>query len=396
MSAAAAIRTTLVGVDATAAAFASVDKRASAAMGKARRMAMTALGGIAAGFSIGAMKSAFDEMGTLTDLAQFASTSTDELQKLSGALDGVGVKNVNIESLASAFAKMSKNTGAVGMTGFKDTLAQISEIGDEGKRMEELTRIFGRELGASFAPLVRNGPEAFKSSLQSVMDMMPGLPQSAAEAGDRASDALKQAGLAVKNEWHQAMADVVWAFETAFGDNIEVVLAKAVAGIKWFGKTMMDMMATNTANVIIFSKALANMDFSNVKYAGYEFDKINKEYDDTVAKARKGVEAKNKLASGAASATADIADKAAKAVDSMKNAFATFADASSYANVQAAFGSGGMNYRAPQIKYERPPEMDHSVGAAVRETALNQAQITEKLFEETKRTREILENLGVM
>lgn len=396
MSAAAAIKTTLVGVDATAAAFASVDKRASAAMGKARRMAMTALGGLAAGFSIGAMKSAFDEMGNLADVAQLASTSTDEIQKLSGALDGVGIKNVNVDTLASAFAKMSKNTGAVGMSGFKDTLAQISQIGDEGERMEKLTSIFGRELGASFAPLVRNGPEAFKTSLQSVMDMMPGLPNAAASAGDRASDALKTAGATLKNEWHLAMADVVWAFETAFGDNIEVVLAKGVAGFKWLGSMVMDVFSTMTANVIIFSNALADMSFDNVKYASFEFAKINKEYDDTVKKARAGVEAKNKLAAGAAGATADIADKASKAVDSMRNAFATFADASSYATVQAAYGSGGMNYRPPNVKVQAPVEMDHSIGPELIQTGERQVNLMENFVNQQKRTMEILENIGAI
>lgn len=393
MSAAAAIRTTLVGVDATAAAFASVDKRASAAMGKARRMAMTALGGIAAAFSVGAMKSAFDEMGNLTDMAQLASTSTSEIQKLSGALDQAGVKNVNIDTLASAFAKMSKNTGAVGMTGFKDTLAQISKIGDEGKRMEALTRIFGRELGASFAPIVRNGPEAFKASLQSVMDMMPGLPQAAAEAGDRASDGLKLAGAMVKNEWHQAMADVVWAVESLFGDNIGVVLVKTVAGFTWLGSMVMDILSTMTANVIIFTNALADMSFDNVEWASFEFDKVNKAYDDTVTKARKGMEAQNKLASGASDATASIAEKA---IDRMANKLAEFGDASSYATVQAAYGSGGMGYRAPQILNQRPPEIDSSVGAAVRETGLTQERLLENMVEETKRTREILESLGVI
>lgn len=396
MSAAAAIRTTLVGVDATAAAFASVDRRASKAMGRLKGVAAAALAGISIGAVVGWTKNAIDEMGNLTDAAQLASTSTDELQKLSGALDGVGVKNVNIESLASAFAKMSKNTGAVGMSGFKDTLAQIAQIGDEGERMEKLTSVFGRELGASFAPLVRNGPEAFKASLQSVMDMMPGVPQATAEAGDRASDGFKAAGNAIKTAWQNVVGELVLSLESAFGENIEVIIAKGVGQFIAFGKAVGNVLGVMTANAVTFVEALGNMDFENVSYASFELDKIKQEYEDTVAKARAGVEAKNKLASGAASATADIAEKAAKAVDSMKNAFATFADASSYSTVQAAFGSGGMNYRAPQIKYERPPEIDSSVGAAVRETGMTQERLLENMVEETKRTREILENLGVM
>jgi hypothetical protein len=80
----------------------------------------------------------------------------------------------------------------------------------------------------------------------------------------------------------------------------------------------------------------------------------------------------------------------------MRNAFATFADASSYATVQAAYGSGGMGYRAPQILNQRPPEIDSSVGAAVRETGLTQERLLENMVEETKRTREVLESLGVI
>jgi hypothetical protein len=224
----------LNGVDKTAGAFNSVQKRAQSAMSKLRGVAMAAGLGLSFGAIAYGAKKAVDAMGELTDHAQRMSSSVEDVQKLTGALDMVGVVGVNVDALAKAFERMSKETGAVGVRGFRDVMQSIAGMGSEQERVNELVRVFGREMGAKFAPMVRQGPQAFIEGLDGVMAMMPAVTGAAAEAADGASDALKLAGNTITVAWQQAVGDMVAEFEDVFGVSFEEGIYTAIEYVKWF------------------------------------------------------------------------------------------------------------------------------------------------------------------
>lgn len=227
----------LNGVDKTAGAFNSVQKRAKSAMSKLRGVAMAAGLGISFGAIAYGAKRAVDAMGELTDHAQRMSSSVEDVQKLTGALDMVGVVGVNVDALAKAFERMSKETGAVGVRGFRDVMQSIAGMGSEQERVNELVRVFGREMGAKFAPLVRQGPQAFIEGLDGVMAMMPAVTGAAAEAADGASDALKIAGKTITVAWQQTIGDMVAGWKDHFGVSFEEGIYIAIEYVTWFVKS---------------------------------------------------------------------------------------------------------------------------------------------------------------
>lgn len=224
----------LNGVDKTAGAFNSVQKRAQSAMSKLRGVAMAAGLGISFGAIAYGAKRAVDALGELSDQAQRMSSTSVDVQKLTGALDMVGIVGVNVDALAKAFGKMSKETGAVGVRGFRGVMQSIAGMGSEQERVNELVRVFGREMGEKFSPMVRQGPQAFVEGLDGVMAMMPAVTDSAVNAGDSAADALKIAGNTIKVAWQQTIGDMVAEFEDVFGVSFEVGIYTAIEYVKWF------------------------------------------------------------------------------------------------------------------------------------------------------------------
>lgn len=190
------------------------------------------------GLSFGAIayaaKRAVDALGELSDQAQRMSSSAVDVQKLTGALDKVGIVGVNVDSLAKAFGKMTKETGAVGVRGFRGVMQSIAGMGSEQERVNELVRVFGREMGEKFAPMVRQGPQAFVEGLDGVMAMMPAVTDAAVNAGDSAADALKLAGNTITVAWQQTIGDMVAEFEDVFGVSFEEGIYTAIEYVKWF------------------------------------------------------------------------------------------------------------------------------------------------------------------
>ncbi len=224
----------LNGVDKTAGAFNSVQKRAQSAMSKLRGVAMAA--GLGLSFSAIAYgaKRAVDALGELSNQAQRMSSSAVDVQRLTGALAKVGIVGVNVDAMAKAFGKMAKETGAVGVRGFRDVMQSIAGMGSEQERVNELVRVFGREMGEKFAPMVRQGPQAFIEGLDGVMAMMPAVTDAAVDAGDETADALKVAGNTIKVAWQQAIVDIVTEWTDVFGVSIEEGIYTAIEYVKWF------------------------------------------------------------------------------------------------------------------------------------------------------------------
>ena len=203
-------------------------------MSKLRGVAMAAGLGLSFGAIAYGAKRAVDALGELSDQAQRMSSSAVDVQKLTGALDMVGIVGVNVDAMAKAFGKMAKETGAVGVRGFRGVMQSIAGMGSEQERVNELVRVFGREMGEKFAPMVRQGPQAFIEGLDGVMAMMPAVTDAAVNAGDSAADALKIAGNTITVAWQQTIGDMVAGWEDVFGVSFEEGIYTAIEYVKWF------------------------------------------------------------------------------------------------------------------------------------------------------------------
>jgi hypothetical protein len=227
------IMMSISGQDKTAGAFASVAGRAKAAEGALRRAIGAATAGLGAAMIARSAKQALDAMGTISDRAQQMGVSAVYAQQLAAALDQVGIKGVSMDTLADAFGKMTKETGATGAKGFEDTLASIAALGSEQERVEALFKSFGRGVGASFAPLVRQGPDALRQGLRDVMAGMPAVSDAAVNMGDATSDALKRSGLAASAAWRQTLGDIMAWIQQTFGVTPAEAVTVLTENVKW-------------------------------------------------------------------------------------------------------------------------------------------------------------------
>jgi hypothetical protein len=154
-----------------------------------------------------------------------------------------------MDSLAAAFGKMTKETGATGAKGFEESLAAIAAIGDEKGRVEALAATFGKALGSNLAPLVRQGPDAFRDGLAGVMAAMPAVTDAAIEAGGGVANALKMASETGKVAWQQALGEIIMGIENTFGMPFAEAMATALANVKWAVSTIWLAFSTLFGNI---------------------------------------------------------------------------------------------------------------------------------------------------
>lgn len=185
------------GVDRTRAVFATLQTRLRAvsaririAAGNATRILRnTLVGATGAAIALGlAIVKAAQSFSTLSDRAAQAGTTADELSRLSTALAVAGAHGADIETITQGLAYMSRTTGRAGISGFRQTLEEISALGDEGARVRELSRVFGRYFGPGLAALVRQGPDALRAGLDGVLAAMPKLNDALVNTGDAIAD----------------------------------------------------------------------------------------------------------------------------------------------------------------------------------------------------------------
>lgn len=194
------------GVDQTAGAFNSIQKRAAAASGKLRGMLGGALAAAGSYLGLRAIKGGMDELGHLSDLALKTSTSIDELTATTEAFNVLGIQNMSMENLAKAFDYMQKTTGRSGLDGLLRTIEEIGKIEDAAERGQMAMKIFGRS-GMEFMPLINaasNGTQA----LEDVIAAMPRVSQSAADAGDGVADAFDFMAKEAKSIWLQGLGHI--------------------------------------------------------------------------------------------------------------------------------------------------------------------------------------------
>ena len=216
----------LTAVDATSRAFRNVASSA------ANVTASIAQWGIDAGMrAVGAFADSANELSKLSDVAQSAGATTEEITKLSGALQMLGVKGSAPEELAAAFQRMTKKTGEVGVEGFHKMIAEISKLPTIMERSEAAQKVFG-EAGLNFLPIIEGDINALKKLEAGI----PGISQAAADAGDRFSDAMNVMKLGASKVWNEGLMKVAELITGQFTGDIRTAAMVCVAQFEYFAK----------------------------------------------------------------------------------------------------------------------------------------------------------------
>ena len=221
------------GVDKTGAAFQSIQARAVAA---GRRISSVMGGAIAAAgayLSIRSIKSGIDQLGTLSDLAMKAGTSVDTLTKSALAFQVAGL-NLPVETLAKSFQYLKKNTGEGGMDNFYKVAESIAKIEDPAQRGAALVKNFGRA-GMELQPLIDGGEQAIQK-MKTLTEIMPGVSQAAADAGDAAADSLAIFGKGAHNLFLKVVGNIAGMWAEDFPGGIRAGALNAINAIEWFCK----------------------------------------------------------------------------------------------------------------------------------------------------------------
>ena len=222
------------GVDRTAGAFSSIGARAAAASARLRGVLGGALAAAGAYMGFRQIASGINELGHLSDIAQKTNTDVGDLTRTAQAMDVLGIQNMGVDQFAKAMDYMQKTTGRVGMEGFYQTLEELGKIEDTAKRGQEAMKIFGRS-GMEFMPLI-NGATDGVAALRGVIDVMPGIPQSAADAGDAVADAMNIASNGFKSVWLQAIGAVCGWFDTQFTGGVREAALLGAAYLEYYAK----------------------------------------------------------------------------------------------------------------------------------------------------------------
>lgn len=247
------------GVDQTGGAFQSIKNRAAATATSIRSVVGGALAAAGAYLSVRAVAGAVNELGNLSDIAQKASISVDDLTKTTKSLNILGV-GVNASGLAKAFQLMEKNTGRYGMKGFYETIGEIGKIPDVSARAQAAMKAFGKS-GLEFMPLI-NAAKTGTKALEDLTKAFPGVSQSAADAGDDIADGAAIVSSQFKTWWLDAVGSIAEKFTgalpTSFRQSMAVLMAYADYYLKSIGDIVKGMWLRVTRGFGLFP-ALANV-----------------------------------------------------------------------------------------------------------------------------------------
>lgn len=212
------------GKDQTAAAFKSVQNRASTTAASIRSIMGGAIAAAGAYLSVRSFANGAKELGKLSDLAMKSGTSVEFLTSAATAFQVAGL-DVSAESLAKSMQYMQKT---VGDAPFDEVLKQIADIPDAAERAQAVVKTFGRS-GMELMPLVNGGKEAIEK-FETLRKVMPSVSSSAAAAGDEAADAIKIFGDGAQN----IMLKVVGKICSLWGEQFPGgVRAGALNAINW-------------------------------------------------------------------------------------------------------------------------------------------------------------------
>lgn len=221
------------GVDKSAGAFGSIKGRAAATSAQIRSMVGGAIAAAGAYLSFRAIAGGVNELGHLSDVAQKTSTDVGELTRTAAAFSALGV-NMGVDQIGKAFDYMAKSTGRTGMEGFYQTIAELGKIPDASERAQEAMKVFGRS-GMEFMPLI-NAADNSVEALQTVVNAMPAVPQSAADAGDAMSDAMGFAAKQVKSIWLQGLGAICGWFDNEYKGGVREASLQAGNYMEYYAK----------------------------------------------------------------------------------------------------------------------------------------------------------------
>ena len=220
-----AVQLAIKGIDKTGAAFDSIKAKARVTGFQIKSMMGGALAAAGAYMGFDKIISGVNQLGHLSDIAQKTATSVDELTRATTALNVLGVQNMGLEEIGKAFGYMQKSTGLNGMDGFYKNIEDIAKIGDVSERAKKFVEVFGRS-GMELMPLINACGDGTKA-LRGVMDAMPGIKDSAANAGDGAADALGFAENEVRKIWLEGIGFIANKLNNDFTGDVRTASLNA-------------------------------------------------------------------------------------------------------------------------------------------------------------------------
>lgn len=220
----------VAAINATSRVFKSI---ATSALGVTTSIAKW--GAVAGARALAAFSVTAKKLGELSDVAQSAGTTTEEITKLSTALGVLGVKGSSPEELASAFQKMTKATGQVGMEGFHNVIAEIAKLPDITDRSAAAMKVFGRA-GMQFMPIIEGAAKNGIDALKDVEAGMPGISQAAADAGDAFADSMDIMQKGAAKVWNEGLMKVASHITGEFTGDVRTTAMVCAAQMEYFAK----------------------------------------------------------------------------------------------------------------------------------------------------------------
>lgn len=252
MAAATSVTVQLNGQDKTKAAFDSVAKRAKESSNKIGAALKAGAIAVAVGAVVKKVADALDGLNKLNDIAQQAGMKAEWLQRFVGTMGQAGI-NITTEGLVASVQKLNAalvNTEKirafeklgidvshlVGLRpedAFLGFLEVVAAIPDEQTRLLALQRGL-EEQGLRLAPLLRQGPDNFRASLEAVMGVIPAASEQTVSLATNANNAFALVGQNFQTIWHEALGSVLaWADETFGG--VDKVIMRLWERLKAFG-----------------------------------------------------------------------------------------------------------------------------------------------------------------
>lgn len=220
----------VAAIDATARVFKRV---ASSAMSVTNSIAKW--GSVAAVAAGGAFALAAKSLGELSDTAMRAGASAKDLTQLSTALNVIGIKGASVDELATAFQRMTKETGEMGTAGFEKVIGKLSQLSTEQERAAAAQKVFGRT-GLNFLPLIDMAAKDGVESIKGITAAMPGVSDAAAQAGDKVWDSFTVMGNGVKSIWYEVVGKISSWIDSEFAGGVREAAMKAVAYMRYFAR----------------------------------------------------------------------------------------------------------------------------------------------------------------
>ena len=140
------------------------------------------------------------------------------------------------------------------MSGFYQTIEELGKINDASERASLSMEVFG-ESGKNLIPLI-NAADMGTQALQDVVDVMPGIPQSAADAGDETADAMETISNGVKSLWYSAIGEIVSWFNSKFTGGIREAAATASNSLIYYAKVAFLSIRRTWTQITNFSEKL--------------------------------------------------------------------------------------------------------------------------------------------